>query len=245
MERSIKHLYGEKIGALDGEIGHVKDFYFDDQSWIVRYLVVETFTWLTGRMVLLAPNAFVNFDEDGVSRGVNLTRQQIADSPALATHKPVSRQFQEEYYLYYGWPDYWNGDGLSGLSTIYNPEPTSKDHSSPPLHRDVPSPQSPDAHLRSTQALNNYHIETSEGPIGHVTDFIVDGKIWAITHVVIETGQWLCSKEIVISPKQIERISYTESKIFVSVTKDDILNGAHFHLAPWVFNGSPLSTVDL
>ena len=37
MLQSIKHLYGHKLEASDGEIGHVKDCYFDDQNWAVRY----------------------------------------------------------------------------------------------------------------------------------------------------------------------------------------------------------------
>ena len=229
MSCSIKHLYGSGLNATDGEIGHIKDFYFDDQAWFVRYVVVDTGTWLTGRRVLLAPNAFTNLEQVGAFHDVNLTRQQIADSPPLATHKPVSRQFQEEYYRYYGWPDYGNGNGLSGLLPLPISEPISEDHSNTPNYRDVPSPQSPDAHLRSTQALNNYHIETHDGPIGHVTDFIFDRKNWSISHLVIETGQWLCSKEIVISPKQIERISYNESKIFVRVTREAILKAPEFH----------------
>jgi hypothetical protein len=58
MLRSIKQLYGDKLGASDGEIGHVKDFYFDDQSWVVRYLVADTGNWLSGRQVLISPHAF-------------------------------------------------------------------------------------------------------------------------------------------------------------------------------------------
>ena len=57
MLQSIKQLYGEKLGASDGEIGHVKDFYLDDRNWAVRYLVADTGTWLPGRRVLLSPHA--------------------------------------------------------------------------------------------------------------------------------------------------------------------------------------------
>jgi uncharacterized protein YrrD len=245
MLRSVKHLYGNELGALDGGIGHVKDFYFDDQNWVVRYVVVDTGTWLTGRLVLIAPHAFTDFDLDGVSGGVELTRKQIQESPALATHKPVSRQFQEEYYRYYGWPDYWKGDGLWGMGPYPNSEPMDDTQTPTPAHRDVPSPRSPDAHLRSTIALNGYHIQTHDGSIGEVTDFIIDAKSWAICHVVIETGQWLQSKEIVISPKQIERISYNESKIFVGVSRESIRKAPQYNVPPWSFSDSPFSTSKL
>ena len=42
MLRSISQLYGNKLAASDGEIGHVKDFYFDDHAWAIRYLIVHT-----------------------------------------------------------------------------------------------------------------------------------------------------------------------------------------------------------
>ena len=67
MSRSIKQLYGLKLHASDGEIGHVKDFYFDDQKWVVRYVVVDTGPWLLDRLVLIAPHAFSGLDQAGLS----------------------------------------------------------------------------------------------------------------------------------------------------------------------------------
>jgi hypothetical protein len=114
MLQSIKQLYGNKLGATDGDIGHLKDFYFDDQNWVVRYAVAETGNWLTGRQVLLSPHAFRIVHPVEKVMPVNLTRKQIEGSPAIETHKPVSRQYEEEYHRYYGWPFYWEGDGLWG-----------------------------------------------------------------------------------------------------------------------------------
>src|SRR5579862_6064857 len=103
MIQSIKQLYGAKLGAVDGEIGHVKDFYFDDQNWTIRYLVADTGSWLSGRQVLISPHALGRLDQGEKILRVNLTRKQIEDSPSIASHKPVSRQYEEEYYQYYGW----------------------------------------------------------------------------------------------------------------------------------------------
>jgi hypothetical protein len=58
MLHNTQSLYGRTLSATDGEIGHVQDFYFDDQTWAARYLVVDTGTWLTGRKVLLPSDAF-------------------------------------------------------------------------------------------------------------------------------------------------------------------------------------------
>src|SRR5271169_3596363 len=230
MLRSIKQLYGEKLRASDGEIGHVKDFYFDDQKWVVRYAVADTGSWLLGRLVLIAPHAFGNLDQNRTSLLVNLTRQQIENSPPIESHKPVSRQYEEEYYRYYGWPSYWMGEGIWGLnaSPIVPPPPSPlpiKVGGESDNARNVNDP-----HLRSTHAVTGYHLQTSEETIGHVTDFMMDDKSWAICHLVVKTGTWFSGKEIVISPSHVDRINYEDSKVFVNLTKEAILQAPEFRV---------------
>ena len=228
MLRSIRQLHGKTLRASDGDIGHVKDFYFNDEQWAVRYVIADTGSWLTGRLVLISPHAFGDFHEDNDCLLVNLTRQQIENSPAISLHKPVSRQYEEEYNRYYGWPSYWVGGGMWGVGAFPSPYlmPVKEASSgSNPYNGDDP-------HLRSTQALSGYHIQASDGTIGHVTDFIMDDKSWAICHLVVETAHWFSGKEIVISPKHIERISYDESKVFVNETKEAILEAPEYHVPP-------------
>jgi uncharacterized protein YrrD len=234
MLRSTKQMYGDKLRATDGEIGHIKDFYFDDQRWVVRYLVADTGEWLPGRLVLISPHVLTNFDLDGACRSVHLTRKQIEASPSISSHMPVSRQFEEEYYRYYGWPNYWTGGGLWGGTEFPLLQLTEKGRPNSPAVELVPRSKKGDQHLRSCQAVSGYHIQTSEGTIGHVIDFIVDEKSWQIYHLVVETGHWYSGKEIVISRDQVERISYAESKVFVSVTKEAILKAPKYHVPPWV-----------
>src|ERR1700735_4453737 len=114
MMRTIRQLYGKTLAASDGDIGHIQDFYFNDQQWAIRYVIVDTGSWLPGRQVLLSPHAFRSVHQKEDALQVILTRQQIENSPAIAAHKPVSRQFEEEYYRYYGWPSYWDGGGMWG-----------------------------------------------------------------------------------------------------------------------------------
>jgi uncharacterized protein YrrD len=233
MLRSIKQLYGKKLGTSEGNIGHVKDFYFDDQQFAVRYVVADTGSWLSGRLVLISPHAFGNLYQEGDSLLVNLTRRQIENSPAIESHKPVSRQYEEEYYRYYGWPAYWDGGGMWGISGFPVAPPP---HLLPSESKQASGGHRPrkgdDPHLRSTQALDGYHIQNSEGTIGHVTDFMMNDKSWAIRHLVVETGHWYSGKEIVISPKHIDRISYEESKVFVNVTKEVVQEAPEYNLPP-------------
>ena len=116
MLQDIKTLYGSKIAAIDGDIGHVKDFYFDDKTWVIRYLVVDTGSWLAERAVLLSPHAFGKWDQFEGALHIKLTKRQIEGSPSIDAHTPVSRNFEIDYYRYYGWPAYWTGSSLWGTS---------------------------------------------------------------------------------------------------------------------------------
>ena len=118
MLHSIQQRYGEKLRATDGEIGHVRDFYFDDKTWTIRYLVADTGGWLTDRQVLISPHALGHLYPQGKVFLVNLTREQIEKSPSIDEHKPVSRQHEEEYHRYYGYPYYAETWPLSGLAEL-------------------------------------------------------------------------------------------------------------------------------
>jgi sporulation protein YlmC with PRC-barrel domain len=231
MLRSIKPLYGNKLAASDGEIGHVKDFYFDDQNWVVRYLVVDTGSWLSGRKVLISPHAFGSLHQAGEPLLVNLTRKQIEDSPSIESHKPVSRQYEEDYYRYYGWPYYWQGAGLWGMSGFPILALPAKPRPSEPADAIGPQPERADAHLRSTQAVNGYHIEASDGMIGHIYDFMMDDQSWAIRQLVIKIGHRFSGQEVSIPTSQVSRISYDKSTVFVNLTSEAVQQSPAHHLA--------------
>ena len=162
MLQSIKQLYGSPLGASDGEIGHVHDLYFDDQAWAVRYVVADTGKWLPDRQVLLSPHAFGSGSPARNALRVNLTKKQIQDSPAIETHAPVSRQFEAEYHRYYGWPDYWEGDGLwGGLRGFPVLEVPPKSNPNDPPTATGRKPEPGDPHLRSTQAVTGYQIRAA------------------------------------------------------------------------------------
>jgi hypothetical protein len=155
MLRSIKQLYGEKLGASDGEIDRAKDFYFDDEKWAIRYVVVDTGAWLPGRQVLLSPHAFGSLHLAGKDRLAHLTRKRIEDSPSIDSHKPLSRQYEEDYYRYCGWPCYWQGNeiwGMSGFPILEMPPAPSAAPGGPQRKR-------ADAHLCSTRAVRGYDIK--------------------------------------------------------------------------------------
>src|SRR5215203_5588313 len=98
MLHKISDLKGYTISATDGEIGEVQDFYFDDDDWTIRYLVIDTGKWLPGRKVLISPISMGKANRDRQSIAINLTKEQIENSPGIDTDKPVSRQYETSYY---------------------------------------------------------------------------------------------------------------------------------------------------
>ena len=227
MLHNLKQIRGHKLAASDGTIGHVKDFYFDDKTWAIRYLVADTGNWLTGRQVLLSPYSFGRLDQDGKVLSINLTKKQIENSPAIDTDRPVSRQYEQNYYNYYGWPTYWEGGGLWGTGEYPEFAPLSR----PYAFESYEYSRWDDIHLRSTNAVTGYDIEATDGALGSVSGFLVDQKKWLIRELAVETGHWYSGKEILITPAKVERISYPESKVFVKLSKADLERTEEKHLA--------------
>lgn len=213
---NTKELYGHQLAASDGLIGHVKDFLFDDDTWVVRYVVADTGDWLPGRLVLLSPHSFGRWDQQEKTLHVSLDKRQIECSPPIETHRTVSRQFEVDYYRHYGWPAYWTGGAIWGLGGFPMVQPPAPGEVFDRIHR-----HRDDRHLQSTQAIMGYHAQTPGGTIGGVKGFLVNAKSWVIRELVVETGHWYSGKTIHVSPGQVERISYGESKVYMNLANGD------------------------
>ncbi|MGB8182853.1 MAG: PRC-barrel domain-containing protein [Stellaceae bacterium] len=50
-------IIGCAIEASDGRLGTVSDLLFEDVSWAIRWLIVDSGNWLPGRKVLLPLSA--------------------------------------------------------------------------------------------------------------------------------------------------------------------------------------------
>jgi hypothetical protein len=109
-------LRGYAVEATDGGIGSVINTLFDDERWVVRYLVVDTGTWLPGRKVLVSPLNVRELDWGRSAVWLSLTRDQVKNSPDIDSDRPVSRQREIDFYRYYGYPRYWGGVGLWGTA---------------------------------------------------------------------------------------------------------------------------------
>lgn len=223
MYKSIVKLYGNRLQASDGDIGKVLDFYFDDRNWVVRYVAIDPENSTTDKMVLLSPHVFSSLHQAKKFLPVSLSRKQIENSPSADSHKPISRQFEEEFYHYYGFPTYWNGRFLWGMSTmpVYN-TPTRP---LLPIERSEEEITSDTLkhHLRCTKALMGYAIEAKDGLSGKVLDFILDAETWKIQKLVVKLRGLFSNQEVEILTSDVIRISYLESTLFVDMDRNEIL----------------------
>jgi hypothetical protein len=165
--------------------------------------------------VLISPYALGPVVESKHGIAVRLTKQQIEDSPAIESDQPVSRQFEESYFGYYGWPGYWAGPYCWG----YYPY-LERDREKWPTSNSEGDTRS--GHLRSSRDATGHNIQASDGEIGHLEDFILDDETWAIRYLIVSTRNWWPGKKILLSPQWIERISWSESKIFVNLSREAI-----------------------
>jgi hypothetical protein len=215
MLSKVKRLVGYKLDSLDGEIGKVEEFYFDDRHWTIRYLVANTGNWFTGRQALISPYSLVAVNKEERNLTIDLTKKQIKDSPFLDSDKPVSRQFEQAYYGYYGYPTYWGGPYNWGA----HPYPMRDREQWKESTQDK---KEWDPHLRSTNNVTGHHIQALDGEIGHVEDFIIDDETWAIRYLIVDTHNWWPGKKVLVSPQWIERMSWDERKVFVNLDCDTI-----------------------
>jgi hypothetical protein len=210
------------IHSTDGELGTVDEFYFDDETWGIRYLVVKTGSWLSSRKVLISPISVLRVDWQAKSLHVALTKKQVENSPDINTHQPISRQHEAHLSTYYGYDNYWGGPFLWGPA--YYPAALANGTSTFAKGKAHPA----DSHLRSSTAVTGYHVEAKDGEIGHVDGFVIDDKSWNVRYVEIATRNWLPGKKVLLSPAWIERVSWLESKISAGLFRDAIQDAPEY-----------------
>ena len=224
MLRNAKKLEGHSLRATDGDIGHVKDLFFDDRTWTVRYLVADTGTWLSSRKVLISPTALGGADWEQRVLLVSLTQEQVRRSPPLDPSQPVTREHENQLTHYYNWPAYWDGSGAPGKDFAMPMVPGDVEASRHeggrlPARRVSAGTASapPDYPVRSVRGVTGYEIEANDGIIGHVDDFLIDDRTWAIRYLVVDTRNWLPGKKVLVAPQWIREVGWENSRVSVDL----------------------------
>ena len=222
MQQHLNDLTGFTLSTRDGEIGKLSDCYFDDTSWTIRYLVVDTGGWLNDRKVLITPTVVEGIDPEQKTIVVNLSRAQVQNSPEIDTARPVSRQKEIELYEHYGWPfnsrrglTFYGGIGMTGMTETRMPFEESIAEQNQETEEDP--------HLRSVADLKGNAIQALDGEFGNVEDSLID-EDWKIKFIVVDTGKWISGKKVLMAPRWIERISWEDSNLQVSIPIESIRN---------------------
>lgn len=223
MLRNFKNLRGFTLKASDGEIGSVRDIFFDDADWVVRYLVVDTGSWLTGRTVLITPKFLGLLDDTSRTIPITLTRSKVEGSPSIETNMPVTRQHEAEYLGYYGLPYYWSNPMMGGINSNLVPvmfvsesENTRK------------KPKS-DPNLQSSRDVTDFPIQASDGALGHVQDFVLDDSDWTIRYLVVDTTNWWPGGLVLVSPKWIKHIGWETREVQIELSRETLRQAPTYH----------------
>ena len=201
MLRSLDEVLGYELRTADEIMGKVKDFLFDDIAWTVRYLVADTGSWLTERLVVISPASLSEPDWQTQRVPVTLTKQEVENSPPIKADLPVSRQDEITLVKHYGWVAYWEVLAKDGRG---------------------------DPHLRSAREVIGYHIEATDGDIGHVEDFIAETETWTIRYMVVDTRNWLPGRKVLVAPAWITNVEWGQSKVRVLLTREQVKNSPEF-----------------
>lgn len=231
MLHSVNALTGFSIVATDGDLGSVDAVYFDDAQWMVRYLVVDTGRWLSERKVLISPFAIQTMDWTEKTVRLNLTRQQIENSPGIDADQTVSRQYEAEFHDYFDYPYYWTGPFVWG-ATAFPESPAANPMQDPDVRHEAElrhkTVDNADPHLRNCKEVIGYAIRASDAAIGHAEDFLFDDEDWSIRLMVVDPRNWLPGKHVMISPKRIDHIEWAEQTVAVNMTRDEVRHSPEY-----------------
>lgn len=234
MIRSVKHLNRYEVVATDGPIGSISDFYFDDERWAIRYVIVDTGKWLPGRRVLISPYSITQTEWGNQRFLLSISRDQVRESPDVDTHQPVSRQHEAAYLQHYGYPYYWGHTGLWGAfpqPMLPTPEQIARAEAAEIQPR---AEVSGNSHLRSIGEVTGYLIRATDGELGHVDDFLIDDVSWAVRYLVINTSNWWFGSQVLAAPSWISGIDWASKSVEVEVTRQSIRSAPAYNRAEHV-----------
>lgn len=206
----LSNLTGYRLLAQDGGIGKLKQIYFDDQYWIVRYFAVHTGLWLTGKDVLIMPSLISNVDEKSNGLSVELSREKIQYCPPVDTALPISRQYEQDFFHYYGLKPYWNENPPFGRKPV------------PSAHSSADDMKPENSYLHSSEDIKGFHIHTLDGEIGHVEDIILEAPEWTIRYLEVDIRNPLFGKKVLVSPTWFNSVDWSREAVFVDLTKESI-----------------------
>lgn len=209
-----------QLKATDGDIGRCRDFLFDDEQWVVRYMEANTGKWLLGRRVLLSPQSLRSPDLQDDRLELGVSKDQVENAPGIEEDHPISRQYEQAHARYFNQGYYWVGGGLwGGAHNPYQVIPPAD-----PKADDMSDVQTDDVdeHLRSAREVSKYNIRASDGDIGAVDDVIIDTSTWRVVMLSVDTRKWLPGRTVLLPVESVRDVSWVDRLVTVNVARDAI-----------------------
>jgi hypothetical protein len=223
-----RKVIGAAIRATDGDIGTLEDFYFEEDRWTVRYLLVDTGKYFTGKKVLLSPMSVRGaWGMRGIP--VALTKDQVFNSPGFDPVLPWTRDRESQILGYYGYPSYWGFDSVWG--TYENPAAlvTAPAAEAAPSSRTSTATMDPEAaDLRSVRKSTGYHLHATDGEIGHVDDFLIGEESWRIRYMLVDTSNWIGGRSVIVASSACDEIDKTHGRLHLAATREEVKNAPSF-----------------
>ena len=219
MKRSLKELKGFTLQAVDGEKGKVKNFLFDDERWVIRYLEADLGGFFSEKRILIPREHLSKPIWEEKHFPVELTVKRIENSPDIAHDLPVSRKYEQELIQHYELKPYWpaNIAAYSGRESMFNPDNPFRT----PKH--IVGEEQVETNLRSFSEVKGYYINALNETFGHIDDLIVDTDDWQITYLVIDTKNILpWGKKALLPIELVDEISFLDKQAKVNLSKETI-----------------------
>lgn len=230
MLHSARNLEGFSVEVSDGDLGKINDVYIDDEQWAIRYFAVATGNWLNRRQVLISPLSIEVIDWPHMTMRLKLSRDQVGKSPDIDISQPVTREHEHALHRYYDYAPYWGGPELWGYSIIAAvlESRSYKDHIINKVHDDAEKARGHRTHLCSGKSLIGYHLQATDQEFGKVVNCLFDDHDWSIRFIVVGAGSWLAGKDLLISPRRFDHVSWDEKCFYVNATRREAESSPEF-----------------
>jgi sporulation protein YlmC with PRC-barrel domain len=220
---SFKDMVGNPVNARDGHVGKVEDVLFEDTDHRVKHVVIDTHRWMPGKRVIVPPRAVTRADAKEGLIDIDLTKQQLEDSPEVTEDMPVSMQHEVEHRGIFQPMAMWYNAGVSPYTFL-----------EPLLAMEVEalgldgSKRSKDPHLRSAAELMGYHVKATDGDVGRVDDVLLDTEHWKVQYLIVDTHELWPGGKVLVSTDWLKEVSWEGSWVRVDHTMEAIRAAPHF-----------------
>ncbi|GGD02692.1 hypothetical protein GCM10007216_36830 [Thalassobacillus devorans] len=224
------------IQANDGELGKVKDLYFDDKKWTVRYLVADTRKWLPGKKVVVSPSGVKAVDTGEEVVHVENNKEDIRHNATLEEKQDFSYEKEMELSDTFGWKQYWAGEFLWGgyltpMDPVEEPARAAEPQTTqePPINDNVHDRKDK---LRSSESIKGEFkhgvVHGENGKIGYIKDLMIDEGTWRIRYLLVDTSEWSTNERVLLSPDWLQSVDWLTNDFYIDLKLETIEDGPNY-----------------